>query len=99
MSKILKSGKFTKEFKLEAISLAQESGSVPKTAKNLGIATQTLYAWITQYKDDEVNSFPGKGRLKPDDEELRKLRLENQRLKETNEILKKAAAYFATVMK
>ena len=99
MSKTSKSSKYTKEFRLEAVRLAQTSESVNKTSKDLGISAQTLYAWIAQYKQDEASAFPGKGKLKPADEELKKLRLEIQRLKETNEILKKAASYFATQMK
>ena len=99
MSKLDKNSKYTKEFKVETIKLAQKSGAIPKTAKELGVSYKTLYGWIAQYEQDEITAFPGKGKLKPDDEELRKLRLENQRLKETNEILKKAAGYFATLMK
>lgn len=91
--------KYTKEFKLEAIRLAKESGSVMKTSRDLGVSNQTLYGWISQYKEDPQQAFPGKGRLKPEDEELRKLRLEVKHLKETNEILKKAASYFATHLK
>jgi transposase len=90
-----KTREYTKEFKLEAIRLAKESGSVTQTSKDLGIAPQSLYAWISQGNQDKEQAFPGKGRLKPDDEELRKLRLENKKLKEINEILKKATAYFA----
>jgi transposase len=90
-----KTREYSKEFKLEAIRLAKESGSVGRAAKDLGIAPQSLYAWISQENEDKEQAFPGKGRLKPDDEELRKLRLENRQLKEINEILKKATKYFA----
>ena len=90
---------YSKEFKLEAVRLANESESVSKTAKDLGIATKTLYSWMLQKHQDPENAFPGKGRLKPEDEELRKLRHENKKLKEINEILKKATGYFARELK
>jgi transposase len=39
--------------------------------------------------------FPGSGKLSPDDEQIRKLEQQVRELREENEILKKAAAYFA----
>jgi len=39
--------------------------------------------------------FPGSGHLTPEDERIRKIEKENRELREENEILKKAAAYFA----
>jgi transposase len=99
VSKTTKTSKYSKEFKVEAIRLAKESGSTSKTAKDLGISVQSLHAWIAQYQQDPQHAFPGKGKLKPEDEELRNLRLEVKRLREANEILKKASAYFATLMK
>jgi transposase len=44
---------------------------------------------------DPDHAFPGKGKLKPEDEELRKLRRENEILKEERDILKKALAVFS----
>lgn len=99
MSDKVKERKYSKEFKLEAVKLIQESGSVSRTSKDLGVSPQALYSWIAQYKQHDSAAFPGKGKLRPEDEELRQLRREVQRLKETNEILKKAASYFATQMK
>lgn len=46
-----------------------------------------------------MSAFPGSGNLKPEDEEMRRLRKENADLREENEILKKAAAYFAKNLK
>ena len=94
-----KQKEYTKEFKLEAIRLAKDSGSVPRTARDLGIAAQSLYAWISQENESHEQAFPGRGKLKADDEELRKLRVEVKKLKEINEILKKATGYFAREMK
>ena len=46
-----------------------------------------------------TSAFPGSGNLKAEDEEMRKLRKQLADLKEENEILKKAAAYFAKNLK
>jgi transposase len=51
--------------------------------------------WVRDYGRDGENAFPGSGNLKPEDDEMRRLRRELADLKEENAILKKAAAYFA----
>ena len=54
-----------------------------------------LYRWIDEYQTNGDEAFVGSGNQRPSDAELRKLRKENEQLKMENEILKKAAAYFA----
>ena len=91
--------KHTKEFKIEAVRLAQELGNVAEAARKLGISDKNIYTWKKLFAKDGENAFPGKGRLTPDDERLRKLERENRELKMENEILKKASTYFAKQMK
>ena len=87
---------FDQEFKLEAIRLVTENGrKVPEVARNLGIHPNSLYKWKREYLEDKQNAFPGKGNLRPEDEELRRLRRENADLREERDILKKAVAFFA----
>ncbi len=88
--------KHSKEFKLEAVRLATQPGaSVKETAESLGIHPSMLHTWKRELAVDGDQAFPGNGRLKPDDEEIRKLRLENKRLREERDILKKATLFFA----
>ena len=94
MSNIRKLATYTKEFKLEAIKLAEKNGSIPQTASELGISDKSLYRWVKEAAESH-EAFRGRGKLTAEAEELRLLRLENKRLKETNEILKKAAKFFA----
>jgi len=47
------------------------------------------------YQDDQQGAFPGKGRLKDDAEELRRLERELRRVQEERDILKKALAIFS----
>jgi len=54
-----------------------------------------MYRWVSEYRQDGSAAFPGKGHLKPEDAEMRRLKRENEELREENEILKKAAAIFA----
>jgi transposase len=51
-----------------------------------------LRKWKRKFVEDGDDAFPGSGKLKPEDEEIRRLRRENQRLREEREILKKAMA-------
>lgn len=87
---------FSREFKIEAVRQVRSSGR-PATAiaKELGISRDLLYRWMHDVNSASLaEAFPGHGHVPPDDEELRRLRRENARLREEREILKKAAAFF-----
>jgi len=86
--------RYSAEFKREAVRQIRESGKpVTTLARELGVSRNKLYAWAEEIDRHGAGAFPGSGR-KPDDE-LARLKRECERLKEENEILKKAAAYFA----
>lgn len=79
---------YNAEFKRDAVKLVTEGGRrASEVAKGLGINENLIYRWIRQYKEDPQNSFPGKGRLKPEDEELRQIKKELQDVKEERDIL------------
>ena len=87
--------KYTAEFKDNAVKRANESSNVAETARELGVKENTLYNWVYQYsrvpKADKV--------ARTDDhlyDELKQLRKEVAGLKEERDLLKKAAAYFAS---
>jgi transposase len=50
---------------------------------------------MKRYRANREKPFVGSGRVLPENEEIVRLRRENRDLREENEILKKAAAYFA----
>lgn len=83
---------FTDEFKREAVRLAKERGNVCGTARHLGISETSLANWVKQLEQTPENAFPGNGN--PRDKETAQLLRENRRLKEENEILKKAVGIF-----
>lgn len=88
--------RFTKEFKVEAVKLVLEKGMTQaQVARDLGIHATMLNRWVVKYEEDATNSFPGKGRLKPEAQRVRELELELQRTRMERDILKKAMAYFA----
>ena len=87
---------YSAEFKMEAVRLITDKGySIAEASRNLGIEYSVLRRWKKQFTDDPENAFPGKGKLKADDERLRELQRELKRVKEERDILKKALAYFA----
>jgi len=87
---------YTKEFKLEAIRLYESTEkSQAETEQDLGITAGLLSKWISRYRQDEEQAFPGKGKLSKRDEELHRLREEIRILKQEREILKKTVAIFS----
>ena len=88
---------YDKEFKenvTKAVMLAQKNGkTVEQSAKEYGIPKDTLQRWLYEYRKN--GTFVGSGNIKPENEELIKLKRLNKELEEENAILKKAAAYFA----
>ena len=89
---------FSREFKLEAVRLMTEGGlSVAQASRDLGIRESILGRWKKQLAEDPVEAFPGKGHMKSQDEELRRLRRENEILRQERDILKKAVGIFSRV--
>lgn len=87
---------YSKEFKMKACELViKDEIKHAVVAEKLGINVVMLYRWISEYEAYGNEAFVGKGRLRSPDAEMKKLLKENERLKTENEILKKAAAYFA----
>ena len=84
------------EFKLDAINLVLEQGySRAEAARSLDLNANMLGRWVKEYQQDKDKAFRGNGVLTPEQEEIRKLKAENKRLKMEKEILKKATAFFA----
>lgn len=86
--------RYSREFKLEAVRLAA-IGERPKAqiARELGIRVNQLRKWRLEFEQEERTGAPKPGPIV--DGGLGQLRRENAKLKEENEILKKAAIYFA----
>jgi transposase len=92
--------RYSKEFKLDAISLVVDQGFTRKeAAASLDINAQMLGRWIKESKDEDGQVFRGNGKLTPEQEEIKRLRTENQKLKAERDILKKATAFFAAETK
>jgi transposase len=81
----------TREFKLEAVRLAAVGDKTKaKIARELGIRVNQLRQWRLDFEEEERNGVP-KQELATAEQDLGALRRENARLREENELLKKAA--------
>ena len=88
---------YTLEFKQSSAKLAVESDQpICKTTSDLGIKETSLYNWVSKYHPDRRQK-PSREKT-PLEQENQELRRDNARLKQEREILKKAAAYFASEM-
>ena len=87
---------YTREFKVEAVRrIAAEGKGLAEIARELGLGESLLRNWKTALTAEGEQAFPGKGHLPAVEEERRRLRAENQKLRMEREILKKATAFFA----
>jgi transposase len=88
--------RFSREFKVEAVRQVVDGGRpVAQVARELGISASVLRRWKQRFEEDPAEAFPGNGRMRSEDEELKRLRREVARLRQERDFLKKAAAFFA----
>ena len=91
---------YSKEFKLDAISLVLEQRyNRSEAARSLGIKPDLVGRWVREHQADDGQAFRGNGKLTPEQEEIRSLKAQVKRLEMEKEILKKATVFFAAETK
>jgi transposase len=86
---------FTEEFKAGAVRLVLDEGkAIGQVARNLDLTPSALRSWVDQARADRSKGKTGL--TTTEREEFAKLRKENRELRMERDILKSAAAYFAT---
>jgi transposase len=87
---------YDREFKIEAVRLAETSGkSMKQLEQELGIGEGCIRQWKRKLAAEGGNAFPGHGNLPPNEEEIRQLRRELEIVRQERDILKKAVAIFS----
>ena len=87
---------YTAEFKLQAGRMVTDQKlAAAEVARRLDVGENLLRTWRKALEERGDDAFPGHGNPTPADDELRRLRAENARLRAERDLLKKAAAYFA----
>ena len=86
--------RYNREFQIQACRLVVEQGySLREASERLGPSSWTIRNWIKKYRKN--GELPPADQPVPEAEELKRLRKELKQVQLENEILKKAAAYFA----
>ena len=87
---------YTREFKEEAVRLAQTSGKpITQVARELGISDTSIHQWRKELAQHGNDAFPGSGHQTPLEEENRRLKRELERVQQERDILKKAVSIFS----
>ena len=86
---------YTQEFKLEAVRLVRTGISKARVARDLGIHLNVVRAWVREFDKDPDNPFPGKGKMRPEEAEIFRLKRELMKVTAERDTLKKALAFFA----
>jgi transposase len=90
-------GRYSKEFREEAVKLVTEEGlSVPEAGRRLSLPPSTIVSWVKKFKAGRLGEIGKTYRPLTDVEmELARTKKELFEVKMERDILKKAAAYFA----
>jgi transposase len=84
---------FSREFKIEAVKLVVERGvSAAQAARDLDVHENVLRKWVKGFGSDPVQAFPGRGQMRPEQQEIERLRREVNKLKAERDILKNCPA-------
>jgi transposase-like protein len=87
---------YAEDFKRSSAKLAVESDQpISTTARNLGVHEVTLHGWVKRYYSEPTASEKSTQKIDAY-AEIQRLKKENARLRMERDILKKAAAYFAS---
>lgn len=92
----MKRRKFSREFKIEAVKLVRERGvSVAQAGRDLDVHEKVLRRWVKEFGSDPVQALPAHGQMKPEQQEVERLRREVAKLKAERDILKKLSSVVA----
>ena len=92
--------KYSKEFKLDAVSLVIDQGYTRvEAARSLWINHSMLGRWAKEQQEEDGHAFRGNGKLSTEQQEIKSLKADVKRLQIERDILKKATAFFAAETK
>ena len=88
-------GRYTLEFKQEAVRLVESGQTMAAAARSLGVVEQTLGNWIKLHRAGRLKGSSGKHQVTAEQMEISRLRADLARVTMERDILGKAMAYFA----
>jgi transposase len=90
-----KRGRYTLEFKQEAVRLVESGQTLASAARSLGVVEQTLGNWVKLHRAGKLKGAIGKSAVTAEQMEIGRLRAELARVTMERDILGKATAFFA----
>ena len=90
-----KRGRYTLEFKQEAVRLVESGQSQAAVARSLGVVEQTLFNWVKAHREGRLKGADSRSKVTAEQMEISRLRAELARVTMERDILGKAMAYFA----
>ncbi len=91
---------FDTNFKLQVVQMIRDQGlSVGQVCQDMSLGETAVRRWLTQF-DAEQSGERGIGKpLTAEQQRIRQLESENRQLRQDNDLLKKASAFFARELK
>lgn len=87
--------KYTEEFKEQAVRrVIEEDLPVPEVAREIGVSSHLLYNWKAAYLSGPRSEGAPAPKETPE-ELIKRLRRENERLRQERDFLKKAVGFFS----
>jgi len=91
---------FDTDFKLQVVQMIRKQGlSVSQVCRDMNLGETAVRRWLHQFEAEQLG-HAGIGKpLTAEQQRIRQLELENRQLKQDNDLLKKASAFFARKLK
>lgn len=91
---------FDTDFKLQVVQMIRKQGlSVSQVCRDMNLGETAVRRWLQQFEAEQLG-HAGIGKpLTAEQQRIRQLELENRQLKQDNDLLKKASAFFARELK
>jgi len=91
---------FDTDFKLQVVQMIREQGlSISQVCRDMDLGETAVRRWIQQFEAEQLG-HAGIGKpLTAEQQRIRQLELDNRQLKQDNDLLKKASAFFARELK
>lgn len=91
---------FDTEFKLQVVKMVKEQDlSVSQVCRDLNLGETAVRRWLAQFEAEQLGQSGIGKPLTAEQQRIRALEAEVRRLREDNDILKKASAFFARELK
>ena len=91
---------FDAAFKLQVVQMIRDQGmSVTQVCRDMNLVDSAVRRWLGQYATEQTGGSSMGKPLTAEQQRIRQLEVENRRLREDNDLLKKASAFFARELK